>query len=240
MKEQKTKSQQAQEYAEKKIESEYGISREDFIEAGCRFGYNDVVQAYSDGYTACEQSMTDSEAEHTKDEFVARMQGKFTEQDLADAKQRTKSCMASIPQLELPKQIETQIDEAMAGIKAEARRQFGDFGAPNADVAIPIYRQMMRLGALLALSAEDSEAEQTDGEAAVIQGWVAIDEAYGEAFLHEKKPILKSQPIADTGDYNCVWHSDSKTYLLDAGLFPDMDCESEPREVEITIKPKKR
>lgn len=46
----KTKDQQAQQYAEKKIESEYGISREDFIEAGCRFGYNDVVQAYSDGY----------------------------------------------------------------------------------------------------------------------------------------------------------------------------------------------
>ncbi|WP_290456504.1 hypothetical protein [Muribaculum intestinale] len=85
-----------------------------------------------------------------------------------------------------------------------------------------------------------AEQSMTDSEATVIQGWVAIDEAYGEAFLHEKKPILKNQPIADTGDYNCVWHSDSKTYLLDAGLFPDMDCESEPREVEITIKPKKR
>lgn len=85
-----------------------------------------------------------------------------------------------------------------------------------------------------------AEQSKEDSEATVIQGWVAIDEAYGEAFLHEKKPILKNQPIADTGDYNCVWHSDSKTYLLDAGLFPDMDCESEPREVEITIKPKKR
>lgn len=53
----KTKSQQAQEYAEKKVENEYGISRETFIEAGCRFGYDDVVQAHIDGYTACEQSM---------------------------------------------------------------------------------------------------------------------------------------------------------------------------------------
>lgn len=53
----KTKDQQAQEYVEKKIESEYGISRDDFIAAGCRFGYNDVVQTYSDGYTAAEQSM---------------------------------------------------------------------------------------------------------------------------------------------------------------------------------------
>ena len=89
--------------------------------------------------------------------------------------------------------------------------------------------------AQLLLSKQEKDAEDT-----VIQGWVAIDEAYGEAFLHEKKPILKNQPIADTGDYNCVWHSDSKTYLLDAGLFPDMDSESEPREVEIAIKPKKR
>lgn len=52
-----TKEQQAEEYAKKKIENEYGISRETFIEAGCRFGYDDVVQAYSDGHTACEQSM---------------------------------------------------------------------------------------------------------------------------------------------------------------------------------------
>ena len=52
-----TKEQQAEEYAKKKIENEYGISRETFIEAGCRFGYDDVVQAYSDGHTACGQSM---------------------------------------------------------------------------------------------------------------------------------------------------------------------------------------
>lgn len=69
-----TKDQQAQEYAEKKIESEYGISREDFVEAGCRFGYNDVVQAYLDGYTAAEQSMTDSEATMIQG-WVARDKG---------------------------------------------------------------------------------------------------------------------------------------------------------------------
>ena len=111
-----------------------------------------------------EQSMTDSETEHTKDKFVARMRGKFTEQDFTESKQRTESCMASIPQFELPKQIEAQIDEAMEGIKAEARRQYGNFGAANADIAIPVYRQMMRLGALLALSAGDLESEQTDSD----------------------------------------------------------------------------
>ena len=109
-----TKEQQAQEYAE----NFPPIPDDDISYAiGC---------AWLDGYTAAEQSMTDSETEHTKDEFVARMQGKFTEQDLTEAKQRAESCMASIPQFELPKPIETQIDEAMAGIEAEAQRHCGD------------------------------------------------------------------------------------------------------------------
>ena len=67
----KSKEQQAQEYAEKKIESEYGISREDFIEAGCRFGYGDVVQAHIDGYTACEQSIWRSVEEELPEEGQA-------------------------------------------------------------------------------------------------------------------------------------------------------------------------
>lgn len=74
---------------------------------------------------------------------------------------------------------------------------------------------------------------------AVIQGWVAIDEAYGQCFLHTEKPIQKAQPIADTGDYDTVWDSDGKTYLIDVGLFPDMDSDSDPEEVEIIIKRKK-
>ncbi len=113
---------------------------------------------------SAEQSMTDSETEHTKDKFATQMQGKFTEQDFTEAKQRTESCMASIPQFELPKQIEAQIDEAMGSIKAESRKQFGDFGAANADIAILVYRQMMRFGALLALSAGDLESERTDSD----------------------------------------------------------------------------
>lgn len=79
-----------------------------------------------------------------------------------------------------------------------------------------------------------------DSEDTVIQGWVAIDEAYGQCFLHTEKPIQKAQPIADTGDYDTVWDSDGKTYLIDAGLFPDMDSDSEPQECEITIKRKKK
>lgn len=74
----------------------------------------------------------------------------------------------------------------------------------------------------------------------VIQGWVAIDEAYGQCFLHTEKPIQKAQPIADTGDYDTVWDSNGKTYLIDVGLFSDMDSDSDPTEVEIIIKRKKK
>ena len=150
-----TKDQQAQEYAEKKVQT---------LDKAVLRPFTDIKQAYLDGYTACEQSMTDSETEHTKDEFVARMRGKFTEQDFTEAKQRAESCMASIPQFELPKPIEAQIDEAMESIKAESRKQFGDFGAASADIAITAYRQMMRLGALLALSAGDLESELADSD----------------------------------------------------------------------------
>ena len=159
----KNKDQQAQEYAEKKIQEtvpdEYRHDEQIYDADDIKYAYK---QAYSDGYTAAEQSMSDSKTEHTKDEFVSRMQGKLTEQDLTEAKQRTESCVASLSQFELPKQIEAQIDEAMAGIKAESQRQYGNFGAASADIAIPVYRQMMRLGALLALSAGDLESEQTE------------------------------------------------------------------------------
>lgn len=122
------------------------------------------LEPYTDGYTAAEQSMTDSETEHTKDEFVAQMRGKFTEQDFTEAKQRTESCVASLSQFELPKQIEAEINKAMESLKAESQKRFGDFGTASADIAIPMYRQMMRLGALLALSAGDLESERTDSD----------------------------------------------------------------------------
>ena len=79
-------------------------------------------------------------------------------------------------------------------------------------------------------------------EEVTIEGYVAIDEAYDACFLHTSKPHQVSQEIADTGDYNTAWESDGKTYLLDRGLFPDLDCDSEPIEckVTITIKTKKK
>lgn len=89
-------------------------------------------------------------------------------------------------------------------------------------------------GANFALGKQEKDTDT------VIQGWLAIDEAYGQCFIHTEKPIQKAQPIADTGDYDTVWDSKGKTYLLDEGLFPDMDSDSEPEPVEIIIKRKKK
>ena len=82
--------------------------------------------------------------------------------------------------------------------------------------------------------------QENDMEDTVIQGWVAIDEAYNECYLHTNKPTHEVRPIADTGDYESHWGSEEQTYLLDADLFPDMDSNSEPQECEIIIKRKKK
>lgn len=80
---------------------------------------------------------------------------------------------------------------------------------------------------------------EKDTEETVIQGWVAINEAYNECYLHTNKPTHEVRPIADTGDYESHWGSEGQTYLLDADLFPDMDSDSDPQKVEIIIKRKK-
>lgn len=58
-----TKSQQAHEYAEKKIQEtvpdEYRHDEQIYDADDIKYAYK---QAYSDGYTACEQSKEDSEA----------------------------------------------------------------------------------------------------------------------------------------------------------------------------------
>lgn len=77
----------------------------------------------------------------------------------------------------------------------------------------------------------------SEQESAVIEGWVAVDEMFDTAYLHTKKPAIASRPFADTGEYYSEWKSDGSTYLLDKGLFPDMDYESEPLKVKIQITP---
>ena len=102
-------------------------------------------------------------------------------------------------------------------------------------------RFMEHDGSMYAPSELDFNVEEAEqAESVMVSGWIAIDEAYDACFLHTSKPHQESQGIADTGDYYTVWESDGKTYLLDKGFFPDMDSDSEPLEVAITIKPKKK
>lgn len=89
------------------------------------------------------------------------------------------------------------------------------------------------------LGKQFGNSEQVDADT-MIQGWVAIDEAYNECYLHTNKPTHEDRPIADTGDYESHWRSEGQTYLLDADLFPDMDGDSEPQECKIIIKRKKQ
>lgn len=69
-----------------------------------------------------------------------------------------------------------------------------------------------------------------------IEGWVAVNEAYGGgAFLHTKKPHAESVEFCDTGDYEVAWRSEGKVYAIDRELFPDMNEESEPLKIRLTL-----
>ncbi|MFG6426034.1 MAG: hypothetical protein K1W14_06510 [Muribaculaceae bacterium] len=76
-----------------------------------------------------------------------------------------------------------------------------------------------------------------------IRGWVAVDEMLEMAYIYAEKPQRRMREIADTGDYECYWDcldetfpDGNRVYLLDRDLFPEMDFDSDPVEVELTIK----
>lgn len=81
----------------------------------------------------------------------------------------------------------------------------------------------------------DFDLSEPEEEVKKIHGWVAIDEPLNDCYLHTLKPTLISREFCDTGEYDTIWESDGKSYLLDKGLFPDMDSDSDPVECEITI-----
>lgn len=77
-----------------------------------------------------------------------------------------------------------------------------------------------------------------DASEKVIEGWVAVDEFdFGDAFIHTEKPSLKSNAIADAGDYYGSWESCGKSYSIDHSLFPDLTYENSPKKYRITITP---
>ncbi len=83
------------------------------------------------------------------------------------------------------------------------------------------------------------ETKQETKQEIVIRGWVTFDDCIYECFLHTTKPVRKNVQI-DDGVYQMEWRSEGLMYILDPNLFPDMDSDSEPQEVEIIIKRKKK
>lgn len=82
------------------------------------------------------------------------------------------------------------------------------------------------------------ETKQETKQEIVIRGWVTFDDCIYECFLHTTKPVRKNVQI-DDGVYQMEWRSEGLMYILDPNLFPDMDSDSEPQEVELIIKRKK-
>ncbi len=82
------------------------------------------------------------------------------------------------------------------------------------------------------------EAEQT--ESAVISGWVARDKIGNTVNLHPDEPYRSYSGCSKNGsqDYWCSMYLSS--FPLGTNLFPSLTWESEPLEVEITIKAKKK
>lgn len=70
----------------------------------------------------------------------------------------------------------------------------------------------------------------------VIQGWVARDEVAIRPALYTSKPLRQKK-----GFKNGYWSYGMQIGLaLDPSLFPDLSWESDPEEVEIIIKRKKK
>lgn len=79
-----------------------------------------------------------------------------------------------------------------------------------------------------------------DAEDTVIQGWVCRDKKDNALNLHAEEPY-RTQSGYQKGDEPDWWESDCASFLpLDNNLFPDLTWESEPLEVELIIKRKKK
>ena len=85
---------------------------------------------------------------------------------------------------------------------------------------------------MLEVNKEDIEpCISEEPEEVIIDGWVARDE-YGDIYVYKNKPTREDD----------VWTDDdaSCSFLLSITSFPSLTWESDPLEVTITIKPKKK
>lgn len=93
---------------------------------------------------------------------------------------------------------------------------------------------------LLVKFAQLFPGKQENDADTVIQGWVARDERHNALNLHAEKPYraMSGYRIDSKRDW---WDSECASFLpLDKNLFPDLTWESEPEQVEIQIKRKKK
>lgn len=82
--------------------------------------------------------------------------------------------------------------------------------------------------------------QEKDAEGTVISGWVCRDKKDNALNLHAEKPY-RAQSGYDVSDEPDWWESDCASFLpLDKNLFPDLTWDSDPEEVEIIIKRKKK
>lgn len=82
--------------------------------------------------------------------------------------------------------------------------------------------------------------QENDMEDHVIQGWVCRDKKDNALYLHAEKPY-RAQSGCDVCDDPDWWENDYALFLpLDKSLFPNLTWESDPQEVEIIIKRKKK
>lgn len=98
-------------------------------------------------------------------------------------------------------------------------------------------RFMEQDGSMYAPSELDFNVEEA--EEVTIDGWVARDEGdvigESELYLYSAKPVRKGHWFALPEDAEC-----DAAMRLDVGLFPSLTWQSDPLEVTLTIKPKKK
>ena len=100
------------------------------------------------------------------------------------------------------------------------------------------YRRCLFDGKHYKLSELDFNVEEA--EEVTIDGWVARDKKDNALNLHAEEPY-RTQSGYQQGDEPDWWESECASFLpLDKGLFPSLTWESDPLEVTVTVKPKKK
>lgn len=87
---------------------------------------------------------------------------------------------------------------------------------------------------------QDISLKPANTEETVIQGWVARDKKYNTLNLYGEKPYRTKSGYQE-GDEPDWWENDCASFMpIDDNFFPDITWDSEPLEVEIIIKRKKK